>query len=688
MYQPIYIKIQNVGSIKDLDYNFKLNKSQLIQGINLDNKGQRNNGVGKSSFIDAIGFSITGLSLRNLNTDEFIRDNENEAYIEILLRSKDSLRELLIKRTLYRKKSQQIEIFLNNEEQHSNLPDVNSRNDFIINEIGISKEDLFQFFLITKDRYKPYFKLSDTDKKSITGRFSNSDVIDNVFQYIDIDINSETSVKSNLESKIIAENTKINTYQREIDNLKDQVSVEYKAKLLKEYTDLLENEISEKEIICQNVIEFTKSNDLLSLKYNTMTNKLFKNEYFLNLDERCDNLSFSLKNKESNFDKSITSLRDSIKQYDKSINNFKFEISQLNTVVNDLTKTFNNNNNVLQSSISCPKCEHEFVLSKNVDLSKIKKDQIYITETIDLINIEIKSWREKIENTEVLISEKNQQISDKTHEFDNSIKDIKAELFLIKSEIEASQKYNKKINDDLREVDLLINTNKVNKIKLENSIILKDESILLLQDQIDNIDQINNSEAIKRYLTLIDKSQEELINLTNKLNESENKLQNYKNWVLKFKSFKSYLANQSLKNVEDLINYYLDKMNTDISVEINGFSQKGKVIREKITEIILRDGLPIGSYGRFSGGERGRIDMGSILANQTLINNNASPRGLDFILIDEILESLDAQGIEGIIKALDNVDKTLILISQNEINTLQDQTITFVKQNGKTKIQN
>src|SRR5690606_17221916 len=100
---------------------------------------------------------------------------------------------------------------------------------------------------------------------------------------------------------------------------------------------------------------------------------------------------------------------------------------------------------------------------------------------------------------------------------------------------------------------------------------------------------------------------------------------------------KSYLANLSLKNIEELVNFYLTKMNTDLSVEIEGYKQKGKKITEKITETILRGMTPIGSYNRFSGGERGRIDVASILANQTLINNNASPKGLDLIIIDEVL---------------------------------------------------
>src|SRR5690606_18521310 len=126
MYTPNYIKIKNIGSIKNIDYDFKTSKSQLIQGLNLDNKGQKNNGVGKSFFIDCIGISLSGIILSGRSIDEFIRDGENEGSIEMSLKNGDSV--LLIKRFFNRKKPQLIEIYINGEDKHKDLPDVNLRN--------------------------------------------------------------------------------------------------------------------------------------------------------------------------------------------------------------------------------------------------------------------------------------------------------------------------------------------------------------------------------------------------------------------------------------------------------------------------------------------------------------------------------------------------------------------------------
>jgi exonuclease SbcC len=186
MFNPEYIKIRNIGSIKEMDYYFKTNRSTIIQGKNLDDKGQKSNGVGKSSFLDSIAFSITGLSLRNISNEEMIFDGENEAYLEHSLKS--NTEHLLIKRFLSRKKSQNIEVFINGVAKHKDESDVNDRNKLIIDLIGISKEDLFQFFILSKNRYKPYFSLSDTDQKAITSRFSNSNCIDNTKPLIEKDI--------------------------------------------------------------------------------------------------------------------------------------------------------------------------------------------------------------------------------------------------------------------------------------------------------------------------------------------------------------------------------------------------------------------------------------------------------------------------------------------------------------------
>ena len=75
--------------------------------------------------------------------------------------------------------------------------------------------------------------------------------------------------------------------------------------------------------------------------------------------------------------------------------------------------------------------------------------------------------------------------------------------------------------------------------------------------------------------------------------------------------------------------------------------------------------------------------MASILALQELINLN-SHEGLDWIEVDELLESLDATGIESIMECLESVNKTVSLITQLEVNVRAENVLTVTKVNNST----
>src|SRR5690606_11323237 len=139
---------------------------------------------GKSSLIDGISFAIVGDTSRSVNNKELIFYDEKEASVELELRSNNDI--LIIKRTIYEKKSQVCEVLLN--EKTIELSDVNDYNKWILDEIGISREDLFSFYLLSKNNYKPFLQVSDTLKKQVINRFSGAYLIDNADPLIDKDI--------------------------------------------------------------------------------------------------------------------------------------------------------------------------------------------------------------------------------------------------------------------------------------------------------------------------------------------------------------------------------------------------------------------------------------------------------------------------------------------------------------------
>ena len=130
--------------------------------------------------------------------------------------------------------------------------------------------------------------------------------------------------------------------------------------------------------------------------------------------------------------------------------------------------------------------------------------------------------------------------------------------------------------------------------------------------------------------------------------------------------FLTFLANKSLKVLEGMTNVYLEKFGLDVTVLINGFTMtKDGNVRDKIDVYIQSDGLNADVYGIHSGAERGRVALASLIGLNRLINMSTDGRGLDMILLDEAFHGIDSMGQEHIIRTLENVGITSMMITQN-----------------------
>ena len=129
--------------------------------------------------------------------------------------------------------------------------------------------------------------------------------------------------------------------------------------------------------------------------------------------------------------------------------------------------------------------------------------------------------------------------------------------------------------------------------------------------------------------------------------------------------FATYLANKSIKIIEGIINSFLLKFKTEISVLMNGYKiLKDSSLREKIDIFIRKDGVTASSYLSNSGGERGRVNLAGILGIHHLLNMSRNGRGLNLIILDEVFPGIDSIGQENIIRILEGLGITVLMITQ------------------------
>ena len=156
----------------------------------------------------------------------------------------------------------------------------------------------------------------------------------------------------------------------------------------------------------------------------------------------------------------------------------------------------------------------------------------------------------------------------------------------------------------------------------------------------------------------------------------------------RFVQFKTYLANTKIEALSRITNEFLQDIGSDIRIRFDGYTvlKSGKV-REKISISLLRDGMDCGSFGKFSAGEAARVNLATILAMQKLVNGNCDgDKGLDLLVLDEILEAVDEAGLASMFEALNLLGGTVLVVSHGNVAEGYPHKLVIVKENGESRL--
>jgi len=717
MFKPISIHIKNITTHKDTFFEFHQSEPLLVNGENLDDKGQKGNGAGKSGINEAVSLAIAGKTIRNVPMKELVSDNEVQGEITLVLYNSILNKNLNIKRTIYSNTKTQECLINYDGEKPIVKGNVLQYSDWIFDEIGISEDDFFSFYLITKENYKPFFSMTDVPKKTIINRFSGANEIDKVDPYIKNDISKKESEKIEVDKKIVSEQTKIELYKKQVEDLtvSDEDIESKEFELVNELTEI-EGSIE----LLNHSIEKDKT-DILVVEKEI---KNFKNIYIPQIEKK--------KTEVEELEKDITSKKSDIKKveekYSQQISSKKTEKQQIGIKYSSIIKTIKDSivveknertefenelnktkseitklNNQLVDSITCPECSHEFNLQDKDFVIEICKNVTIpgLEEEVKLFETEIESINKKIEiYNQKLDSEDKNEINETEVvrvEIENLEEKIEKESLSIKTEIKKLETLitlleggirdlnTKKLEEDRKlqnlqssknnhEFDIKNSEQKIKNLNLQLTEIEKQITQLGVIDQ-EKLDSINN---------VINISESNLKKLEELQQEVTDELLRLNTWLLNFKKFKSFLANRSISNITDYTNLFLQLIGSDLSINVEGYRtlSDGKT-KEELSTMVLRNGLTVGRYGRFSAGERVRIDFSNILALQEICNINAKV-GLDLLLIDEVLDSCDGEGMSCIIEGTSELKKTIMIISQVE--TKSNNKIKIIKENGVSRI--
>ena len=623
------LEIDGLMSFGEAKIEFNQSEVTIIYGKNLDTGDDKSNASGKSTILEGVGFGITGSQLRKIKIGELVNDEKKEAFVKVTLLN-DGLNECMeIHRTAFRRKSSVCQVFVGEIggklSQVEKLTSTDHANKFISEKIGIVKEDLLNFFILMASQFTPFLDASDTKKKEVINRFSNGVIVDNAIETLETDMGLCSEELSEISSQLSSMES---TFEALNSTLNETIR-------LRDDNDS-DNEIESIERMIE-----TRSG-LLAIKREDLS------ELKLDLIDVNEEISEAPNSKE--LEKQLEPLLIDKENSQSKISDLKSKISLLKHEIKEIKVKIN-------GSISCPKCSHDFdPTSPDFDLDKAKND--LLEKTVEHDKILAKGILEK-KNLE--------SVNENIISINNRMIKINSRLIKLNSEK----------NDIENDISKIIIDIKSDEAKIE-AYHLK-------------IDALSSKEEVDTVTPLINKLNsigDKIKPLKVKNDEVESELNDYKIQLDVFKRFKSHLANLSLKSMEGLANDFLEDFGSDIFLQLNAEKKlaNGKS-KEKIDATLVRHGVDIGSFNKRSGGERAAINLAFAKTLSHLINLNAGEnKGLNLLVVDEILDATDAEGLIRIIKSFEKSGDTVILISHTPLPDSVGTHITVCKENDLSRI--
>lgn len=618
MWRPVRVKFSNLFAHQDTEYFFKNKVCTVIFGENRDAEDCDNNGAGKSTIFEAIAIALTNKSLRDLDKEMFINRDAEDCTIEFELQNDVLNSSLKIVRKFFRgSKSAKIEL-IENGKVNSQMTSVNEANKRIYELIGISREDLLRYYIISQDNSYTFFKAGDVEKKEVLNRITSADMINPIIEELGERKKQLTSEISEIESGISSIQDKIEFFKEQKAN-NEAVSDDYE---IKAKSDRIE-EIKEKR-----------------RDYEKRVKKI---------DADIDNVQKNIEEVKSQL-VPTDDLKSKRKKFKKSIDDFEKELSDSKSILRKI-------NAEIDGVVECPNCKHKFIQGGDLDLS--------YSEAVDMKK-----------DTEILIKD-----------YEEKIKSKKSKLDGINLKIQSSESLEEKIED----FNFSINSYKRKKKSYQEEIDDASKSINAIAEEIRRIKAESKTEKVRKELEAKLKSlSSELKGLEDSGSEKQELLEIVNYWIYYMgkNGFATYLANRAVSIIEGITNSYLRKFHSNLSVEINGYKVlKDGTVREKIDVRVLDGGISSTVFMGCSGGERGRVSLAGVLGIQHLINLSLDGRGLDLLLLDETFHGVDSRGQENMIKILENIGNTILMITQNVSSEFNSENkILIVKEDGVAKI--
>lgn len=771
MWGLVQISALNICSFRELDYTPAQGVTTLIFGHNADNENQKSNGSGKSTLIEAIAFGITGSPLRKVRSEEIINDNAEDCYVQLRFTNRATEEMLIIEREIYRKGTSNVRCTLkcDGSEEEIAQASVDAYNKYILDKLGITRDELFSSFILSKHRYQDFLSSSDKDKKEIINRFSNGVVVDQAIDEITDDIEPLRSRQGEMELDLAGVDGRIEMLAEQIRAEEENREENERSK--QDKIDAIKTTISEKRVVAresadqieqcrqraENIdsidkqVQALEDSDGSSLEeclttlnsllvpdiaprltdwtkiVNTKKQEIADNKAEI---DKWTQIIGNTRQKIATAEADLLSLQSEYKVFNAESETLRGELAEEMRSLTDrlavaiskveelksrrrtLSVAIEGLQARLAGTVTCPACRHEFLVSDesfDVDGAKAElSDSRTALESVADTLLDNELEAEKVEMMQTHIRNQSRELSASAEQWADRLAKAERAVQASEYEMEGAQFNIKRIQDfvavrtkeidDIRRslfdevydcIDSAKRTNDRAITERKEKISAAESSIDTLRQTITELETVSGSQVIaglKESLKTYRRKSAEVLERKTAIDAQIKALSEQQQL---FVQFKSYLANTKIEALSNMMNLILSDLGSDIRVNMSGYTVlKSGAIREKISVSLIRDGIDCGSFGKFSEGEKMRVNLSSIIAMQRLVNGNCDfGKGLDLLVIDELGDSLDETGLASTFSAINKLGLTALVVSHGLTNEGYPYKLQIVKENGESRIE-
>lgn len=600
MWYPVKIEFGGLFAFRDrAEVTFKRGECTVIFGDNQTDRGVLNNGAGKSTLFEAIALALTGDLLPRdtpITRDKAINRDSDEAWVMMRLANDVLHQTMEVCRRFYRKKSAKAALY-ENDHLNTELTSVAEVDKRILELLGLSREDLLRYYIISQDRQYNFLTAPDATKKEILNRITNADMLQPVLDAIKADYKAATDRVAEYETKILTLDTRRETLEENLAELKANTSA---AANIAGMTGLLEG--------------YIKDAAALGLQAKAIREEFEAEKAKRGQFERQLEVA-------PNFEEDIAAAEEKIDAARKARKKNRRAKEELELA--------------LEGVISCPKCGEQFIPNSELDLTP---DQIR----------RIIAQRERDDEQMAAGVKKAEKALEDLEEKQRDYEQVSAELTRVKRNMTAIRERADRLKRQMDETER-------RRADLAKRI---EES----KRAADNDTSVKAAEAkIKTVKAEIKAAKAELADFRY-LTESLS----FWDFHMGKNGFTTYLANKAIDALTGSANRFLEIMDMDFRLHITPFQTlKNGDARDKMEVFISSDGISTNGYATYSGGERQRVGIATLLGVQRLLNMSTDGRGLDMLLLDESLSGVDSLGTMSIVKTMKRLKTTILLITQN-----------------------